>query len=115
MTDALWQAAYLAPTGVPVLAAVVVLYVCRRRAPRACRLGALAFAGLLAFDGALLVVNPVLVYGVQNSDQVSLFVWKLQLLSMLSAFVHGAAVVALTAGIVMDRPPPPADEADPHA
>ena len=115
MTDKLWQAAYLAPTGIPMAVAAVVLYLYRRRAPRACRLGAFAFGGLLAFDAALLAVNPALVYGVQSSDLVASFVWKLQLLSMLSAFVHGAAVVALTAAILADRTPPPADEAESHA
>lgn len=115
MGNVAWQIAYLAPVGVPMVIAAVVLYVNRRRAPRACLLGAAAFGGLLVFDAVLFAVNPVLFYGVQNADAIALYVWKLQLLSLLSAFVHGAAVVAVAAAILAGRTPPPADEGDPHA
>ncbi len=102
-----WYAvAYVGAVQLTMLASMVVLYRLRRRAPRACWLGIIAYGGLLLFNSLAVWAGPLLVYQVQTGEVIASLMWQWQVLTLLSAAVQVLTFGALTAAIVSDRAPP---------
>jgi len=109
-----WQEfVYIGAVQLTILVSIIVLYRLRRRAPRACWLGIIAYGGLLLFNSLALWAGPLLVYHVQTGEAVATLVWRWQMITLLSAVVQMLTFGVLTAAIVAERKPTTDDsEAD---
>jgi hypothetical protein len=110
--DFLWELGYVTPVWLAMLGGAVALYLNRRRAPGAWRLGAFTLLGLLAFEAASVTVSEWLVYEVTKGSTIPLLVWKLRLMAIASSLAHAAAFALLTAAVLIGRraPAPAGDE-----
>jgi hypothetical protein len=107
----LWELGYVAPVWLAMLGGAAVLYLNRRRAPGAWRLGAFTLLGLLTFEAALIWVSELLVYEVRKGSAVSLVVWRMRVLMIASSLAHAAAFALLAAAVLKGRrAPAPADD-----
>jgi hypothetical protein len=110
-----WSLGYVGPVASALCIGAVVLWLNRRKAPRAALIGAGTLLGVLVLNGLLWFRSEMLVYDMRNGSTVAYFVWQLQILSIASALLHSAAVGLLVWAILTGRgrpgaPPPPTED-----
>lgn len=108
-----WQEiVYIGSVQFILVVSIAVLYRFRRRAPRACWLGIVAYGGLLLFNSLVLWAGPLLVYHVQTGEAIALMVWRWQFVTLLSAVVQMLTFGVLTTAILTERTPPHSDTSE---
>jgi hypothetical protein len=111
-TDAVWVWTVSGPIGVALLTAAGVLFAYRRTAPRACRLAAITFLGLLALHAGTVLLVPLHHRALNAGDDTAILLWRYNVLAILSAVAQAAAVALLTVAVLSDRRRPSPVEDD---
>jgi hypothetical protein len=114
LNEWLWSMAYVGPVAFALCAGAVVLFLNRRKAPKAAVVGAGTLLGVLVTNGLMWFRSEWLVYDFRTSGVVSSFVWQLRVMAVMSAVLHAVAVGLLVWAILAGRGKPaessPSDE-----